>query len=134
MSQQIALPGWPLFGQSTVSLKIEVTAQINISAYVARQRANRYLIVQAGDQLCAGEPELVAGATVAWRVPVHYAPSKRGVLGTVGHLLIDATTGEINIADRRTTEDLLTGAETLLEHFMPAWASTGYVTLVITPA
>jgi hypothetical protein len=47
---------------------------------------------------------------IRWRVPVHYAPSKRGVLGTVGHLLIDATTGEINIADRRTTEDLLKGA------------------------
>ncbi|MBI5567968.1 MAG: hypothetical protein HY870_23930 [Chloroflexi bacterium] len=115
MSQQITLPGWPLTGQSTISLKIEVTAQINISAYVARQKANRYLIMQAGDQLCAGEPELVAGVAVAWRVPVQCAPSKRGVLGTVGHLLIDATTGEVTIADRRTTEDLLKGAETLYE-------------------
>ena len=32
---------------------------------------------------------------IRWRVPVHCAPSKRGMLGTVGHLLIDATTGEL---------------------------------------
>ena len=115
MSQQATLPGWPMTGQSTVSLKIEVTAQINVSAFVARQKANRYLIMQAGDQLCASDPELVAGATVAWRVPVQYAPSKRGVLGTVGHLLVDATTGEVNIADQRTIEDLLKGAEALYE-------------------
>lgn len=97
--------------------------QINISAFVARQKANRYLIMQAGDQLCAGEPELVTSTTVAWRVPVQCAPSKRGVLGTVGHLLIDATTGEVNIADQRTAEDLLKGADALYERAsLPAGA------------
>jgi len=92
-----------------------VTAQINVSAFVARQKANRFLILQVGDQLCAGEPELVVGTTVCWRAPVQYAPSRRGALGIVGHLTIDADTGEVTIADGRTVEDLLKAAETLYE-------------------
>lgn len=92
-----------------------MTAQINVSAFVARQKANRFLILQVGDQLCAGEPELVVGTTVCWRAPVQYAPSRRGALGIVGHLTIDADTGEVTIADGRTVEDLLKAAETLYE-------------------
>ena len=111
MAEQATLLGWPVTGQSKVNVKIEVTAQINVSAFVARQKANRFLILQAGDQLCAGEPELVVGATVCWRVPVQYAPSRRGVLGVVGHLTIDADTGEVTIADGRTVEDLLKEVE-----------------------
>jgi hypothetical protein len=115
MAEQATLLGWPVTGQSKVNVKIEVTAQINVSAFVARQKANRFLILQAGDQLCAGDPELVVGTTMCWRVPVQYAPSRRGVLGVVGHLTVDADTGEVTIADDRTIEDLLKGAETLYE-------------------
>lgn len=115
MSAQVTLTGWTLAGQSKVNVKIEVTAQINVSAVIARQKANRFLILQAGDQLCAGEPELVVGATLGWRVPVQYAPSRWGVLGVVGHLMIDADTGEVTVADGRTTEDLMKGAEALYE-------------------
>jgi len=115
MSDQATLTGWMPAGQSKVDVKIEVTSQINVSAFVARQKANRFLIAQVGDQLCAGEPELVVGAALRWRVPAQYAPSRRGVLGVVGHLLIDADTGETTIADGRTVEDLLKGAEALYE-------------------
>jgi len=115
MAEQATLVGWPVTGQTKVNVRIEVTAQINVSAFVARQKANRFLILQVGDQLCAGEPELVVGTTVCWRVPVHYAPSRRGVLGVVGHLIIDGDTGEVTIADGRMVEDLIKGAETLYE-------------------
>lgn len=37
----------------------------------------------------AGQPELVVGPTLYWRVPVQYAPSRRGTLGIVGHLQIE---------------------------------------------
>lgn len=115
MAHQVALPGLSPAGQSTLNLKIEVTTQINISAFVARQKANRFLIMQAGDQLSAGEPELVAGTSVSWRVPIQYAPARRGSLGIVGHVLIEANTGEVTIADHRTPEDLLKSAESLYE-------------------
>jgi hypothetical protein len=34
-------------------------------------------------------------------------------LGIVGHLLVDAETGEVTVADGQTTEDLLERAEVL---------------------
>ena len=65
MAEQATLSGMLPVGQSTVNVKIEVTAQINVSAFVARQKANRFLITQVGDQLGAGEPELVVGPKVS---------------------------------------------------------------------
>ncbi len=108
-----ALTGIELPTPGRVSVKIEISTEINVSAYVARQKANRFLILQAGDQLCAGEPELVVGPTLYWRVPAQYTPSRRGSLGIVGHLLIDAESGEVTIADGQTTEDLMDRAEAI---------------------
>ncbi len=115
MAEKVALPGWKPAAQSIVNIKVEVTASVNISAYVARQRANRFLILQVGDQFCAGEPELVIGDVFHWRVPVQYAPSRCGILGIVGHLLVNAETGDSMIADEHTAEDLIASAEALYE-------------------
>ena len=113
MTEQAILTGIELPTASRVSVKIEVSAEINVSAYIARQKANRFLILHAGDQLCAGEPELAVGPGLCWRVPVQYAPSRRGALGIVGHLLVDADTGEVTVADEQTTGDLMERAEAL---------------------
>ena len=115
MDQRATLSGILPAGQSKINVKIEVNAEINVSAFVARQKSNRFLITQAGDQLCGGEPELVIGPKISWRIPVQYAPSGRGILGIVGHLLIDADTGEITVADDSTVEDLMKRAEALYE-------------------
>lgn len=115
MNGQIALPGLELPTSSRVSVKIEVTGDLNVSAYVARQKANRFLILEAGDQLRAGTPELIVHHILGWRVPVEYAPSKSGILGIVGHLLVNGETGEVTVADGQTAEDFLTRAETLYE-------------------
>jgi hypothetical protein len=113
MIEQVVLPTMELPVASRVSVKIEVSADINVTAYVARQKANRFLILQVGDQLMAGDPMLAVGPGLRWRIPVRYAPSMRGPLGIVGHLMVDATTGEVAVADGQTTEDLMTRAEAL---------------------
>lgn len=113
MAEQVTVTGLDLPATSKVNVKIEISTEVNISAFVARQKANRFLIMQAGDQLGASTPELVVGPTLHWRVPVQYAPSRRGLLGIVGHLLVDAETGEVTVADGQTTEDLLERAEVL---------------------
>ncbi len=113
MAKQATLSGVELPAPGRVSVKIEISADLNVSAYVARQNANRFLILQAGDQLGAGVPELIVGPGLSWRVPVQYAPSRRGMLGIVGHLLVDAEQGEITIADEQTIEDLMDRAEVL---------------------
>ena len=113
MTEQAIVTGINLPTTSRVSVKIEISAEINISAYVARQKANRFLILHVGDQLCAGEPELAVGPRLLWRIPVQYSPSRRGMLGIVGHLLIDAESGEVTVADGQTIEDLMERAEAI---------------------
>ena len=115
MTEQVTLAGLELPAASQISIKIEISAKLNISAFVAKQRANSFLIMEAGDQLCAGGPQLVVGPALSWRVPVHYTPSRKEFLGIVRHLLVNAETGEIAIADGQTSEDLLTRAEDLYE-------------------
>lgn len=115
MDTQMALPGLTISPDSQVRVRLEITSPINITAYVARQRANRFLLNEIGDQLGALQPELVIGDAVQWRVAVQYAPSRLGPLGVVGHLLVDAQTGEVSVADGRTTEDLALSAEALYE-------------------
>jgi len=115
MTEQATIVGLDFPTTSRVMVKIEVSTDVNISAFAARQKANRFVIMRAGDQLCAGQPELVVGPTLCWRVPVQYAPSRKGPLGIVGHLLVDARTGEVTVADGQTSEDLLARAEALYE-------------------
>lgn len=115
MTSQMSLPGLKVFPGSKIVARFEITADVNITAFVARQRANRFLMALIGDQLCALEPEFVIGATLQWRVPVQYAPSRLGALGIVGHLLVDAQTGEVSIADGRTSDDFVAIAESLYE-------------------
>jgi len=115
MAEQATIVGLDFPTTSRVMVKIEVSTDVNISAFAARQKANRFVIMRAGDQLCAGQPELVVGPTLCWRVPVQYAPSRKGPLGIVGHLLVDARTGEVTVADGQTSEDLLARAEALYE-------------------
>ncbi len=116
MTIQATIKNLDVPDSSQVTVRIEVSTNVNISAFTARQKANRFLIMQAGDQLCAEQPELVVGPTLYWRIPVQYTPSRRGPLGIVGHLLIDANTGEITIADGQTSKDLMTRAEAYYEH------------------
>lgn len=123
MDTQMALLGLMVSPDSQMRLRLEITSHINITVYVARQRANRFLLAEIGDQLGALQPELVIGDALQWRVAVQYAPSRLGPLGVVGHLLVDAQTGEVSVADGCTTEDLVLSAEALYERAaLPAGA------------
>lgn len=59
------------------------------------------------------------GPVLGWRVPIQYAPSRRGPLGIVGHLLVDAESGEVTMANGQTTEDLMERAEALYARTTP---------------
>ncbi len=100
---------------SRVVMRLEVSADFNVSAEVARQKANRFLIMNLGDQLHAGSPELTVGRRLTWRVPVHLALSRGGYQGKVGDLQVDAQTGDIAIEWPQTLEDMANHAEILYE-------------------
>jgi hypothetical protein len=80
---------------ATLAIRIELTAQVNITPFVARQRVTQYVIQEVNSQLGAGEPALVVGERLCWSVPVLFTLPGKGVVGKVGEIQVDATTGEL---------------------------------------
>lgn len=77
----------------------DIVLHVNVrimSATRARRKANGRLAMEAGDRLLAGEPELIIGEQLRWRVPVHWTSPTKGVLvERVYDLMVDAVTGDV---------------------------------------
>jgi hypothetical protein len=80
---------------ATLDIRIQLTATANITSFVARQKVTQYVIQEISSQLGAGEPDLVVGERLRWSVPVVFTLPGKGVIGRVGEILVDATTGEV---------------------------------------
>ncbi len=115
MSSEVSLGGTSLPAGSRVVFHIEVSADFNISADGARQKANRFLVMNLSDQLSAGEPELVVGERLFWRMPVNLTLSQGGTVGKVGDIQVHAQTGDLQIEPPQTIEQLADQAEMLYE-------------------
>jgi hypothetical protein len=99
---------------ATVDIRIAVTAPINVTAFSARQKVNRFLITEISTQLLGEVPELYVGERLCWSVPVVLTSPARGVVGKVGDVLVDATTGEMLVDEEtvtRMTDDVRRLAE-----------------------
>ncbi len=123
-AMSVAVPQIQLPTRSKVSFRLEVTADFNISAAAARRRANRFLAVNAGNMLAAGEPELVIGPELNWRVPVLFGTPGRGRLGKVGELFVSAETGDVMVDSPSQLEEMMQRAEILYSRAASA-AGTG---------
>lgn len=102
---------------ATVAIRIELTVQANITPFVARQKVTRFVVMEISTQLLADTPELVVGERLCWSVPVVLTSPARGVIGKVGDIAVDATTGELLVDEetvRRMTEDALLAERTPL--------------------
>ena len=108
------LPDMTLPTGSMVEITIRVTQPLNITAFSARQRVNRHVTVELSSQLGAGTPELTVGERLYWSVPVVFTLPGKGVLGRVGTLRVDASTGEL-LTDSRTDQEMLRHAEQLAQ-------------------
>ncbi len=96
-----------------VDLNIQVSAQLNVTPFVARQKVNHLLVSQASTGLGGETPELaVANNRLCWRVPISLALPARGRLGQVGQIDVDAQTGEI-LADAVQLQEIVDHAERL---------------------
>jgi hypothetical protein len=116
------LPDLHLPTGSLVEITIRVTQPLNVTAFSARQRVNRHVIVELSSQLGADTPELTVGERLYWSVPVVFTLPGRGVLGRVGTLRVDATTGEL-LTDPQTEQEMLRHAEQLAQRTpLPAGA------------
>jgi hypothetical protein len=93
---------------ATVSIRIEMTAQVNITAFVARQKVTRFVVMEISTQLLGETPELSVGERLCWSVPVVLTSPARGIVGPVGTIAVDATTGELLVDEecvRRMADD-----------------------------
>ena len=91
-----------------VDIHIHVTAPVNITPFVARQKVASFVLSEISTQLLAETPVLNVGERLCWSVPVVLTSPAKGVLGQVGQVLVDATTGELLVDEdlvQRMTEN-----------------------------
>lgn len=71
-----------------------VVAQGHVPAEYARRRANGYLTEQLGLHYSAIDGQLVAQDQPVWQFAIRFRLPRRGAVGTVGTLSVDARTGD----------------------------------------
>ncbi|MDW8326321.1 MAG: hypothetical protein RMK99_07115 [Anaerolineales bacterium] len=81
--------------QSEVKIDIHLTARLNVTDFTAQRRVSKLLLDQVGNLLYGERPTLLVGRRLLWRVPVWFGRPPDGPIGQVGHLDVDAQTGEI---------------------------------------
>ena len=109
----------PTMEERGVKVKIEVTSDIRVTAFVARQNANMFILNHFGNLISAGESALqVTPEGLCWKVPIRCALPQAG-MQTVGDLAIDVNTGEI-LLSQSTPSDL----KTLHDFVEMAYAAT----------
>src|SRR5260370_29486450 len=84
------LPGVTPPQGANVAIRIELTAQANITPFVARQRVTGFVIREISDRMRAEEPELLVCERLCWSVPSVLTTPTRGLGGKVGEILRDA--------------------------------------------
>jgi hypothetical protein len=98
-----------------VHIDIQIRADLNVSAFVARQKVTGYVLDHVSDHMAGGEPSLVIdGERFLWRVPVLLALPPRGQLGQAVTIDVDAQSGEVLVTDQ-LLEELHHRARTLVE-------------------
>ena len=100
-------------GSAQVDIQLHVSAQVNITPFVARQKINVLMLDQVGNLLHGGEPELLVSEKLYWRVPVLLSTPRRGLVGQVGSIRVDAQTGEV-LTDDKLLKDIADHAHQLL--------------------
>jgi hypothetical protein len=83
-----------------IALNFHLIATLNITAEIARRQVNHQVIPALGTGLIARQPELmIEEEQIIWRVPISMSLPELGDLGIVGHVAVDARTGELSISD-----------------------------------
>ena len=111
---EVKVPGAPALAEAAVNIRVEVSAPQNITPFVAQQTVNAFVVTEISTQLRSDPPDLVVGERLRWSVPVVLTSPDRGVVGKVGEVLVDASTGELLVDDefvRRMTNNVRRVAE-----------------------
>lgn len=102
----ITLSGEGLEDLNGVDLQISVEAVVNVDAKTARKAATAWLASEVGNMLLAGKPQLVISRITVWRLPALLTSSEQGIIGEVGTVDVDASTGQVLVNNRLRTQIL----------------------------
>jgi hypothetical protein len=102
MENQSGMLTLPRTGQ--LQIEVHLSAEVNVTAAIARRKVNAFLATNVGNLLLADEPVLTLGERIVWRVPVDLTAPPAGRLGRVGEVDVDVENGELLL-----DEDQITG-------------------------
>jgi hypothetical protein len=104
----------PKFPNSQADIHVHVSAQLNITPFVVRQKVSGVVLSQVGTGVSADEPMLVvANERLVWRVPVFLALPGLGRLGDLGQIDVDVQTGQV-LADQAMFKQLIENAQRIV--------------------
>jgi hypothetical protein len=87
-----------------LEVDIKVAADVNISAYAARQKVNDMVLSDISYMMHAGHPTLLLSERICWRVPVILSLTSRGDVGEVGAIDVDVETGQMHVTPHLIAE------------------------------
>jgi len=88
--------------------------ELNITPYVAKQKANYYLAMHVGNLVMSGEPDLEFHETGAkWRVPAILTNPEIGHIGRIGEVIVDAQTGSVLMDETTPIKEMQINAENI---------------------
>ena len=85
----------PQSGQ--LAINVQLSATVNVTAFSARQKVTGFVADEISTNMHAGEPRLVVGERICWRVPVILSMPSSGDRGEVGTIDVDVETGQVMI-------------------------------------
>lgn len=95
-------------------LDARLSSATPISAFTARQKANVFVLENISNLLLAATPELQeVGNRPIWHVPIDLTLPKKGRVGRIGTIAIDATYGEVHY-DEKLIDEMTAVTERLM--------------------
>lgn len=80
-----------------LSINIQLSATVNVTAFSARQKVAGFVADEISTNMHAGEPTLVVGERICWRVPIILSMPPVGDRGEVGAIDVDVATGQLRV-------------------------------------
>jgi len=117
----ITISGEGVQDLNELNVQISVEAVVEVNAKNARKRATAWLASAVGNMLMAGNPRLVISQITVWRLPVLLTSSQKGIIGEVGFVDVDVSTGEPLVSNELRTQIL----DNVNQLISPALSSTG---------
>jgi hypothetical protein len=87
-----------------LQMDIHLSAEVNVTAAMARRKVNAFLATHVGNLLLADDPVLTLAKHIVWRVPVDLTVPPQGRLGRVGEVDVDVESGELLLDETKIAE------------------------------